>query len=218
MIDGFGGLEGLVVVDIDIFYGLAHSGNHRCQVLDVAHLADLLYLIVEVVQVELVLGQFLARFAHLLLVHGLLGLLHEGNHVAHSKDAVGYAVGVEDIQGLHLLARGNELDGLAGYGLDGECGTSAGVTVQFGEHHAVVVYGIVERQGGCDCILAGHGIYHEKALAGLHGLVHRAYLVHQFLVHAEAAGSIDNNYAVSLLSALGDGGFRYLYGIFLSFD
>ena len=52
--NGFDVLEG-IIVDVHILDGFAHTRNHACQVLEVAHLLDLLNLLVEVVEVELVL-------------------------------------------------------------------------------------------------------------------------------------------------------------------
>ena len=37
-----------IVIDVDVFYGFAHPRNHSGQVFDVAHLADLLDLIVKI--------------------------------------------------------------------------------------------------------------------------------------------------------------------------
>ena len=54
---------------------------------------------------------------HLLLligVEGLLGLLDQGEHVAHAEDPAGHPVGVEDVEVLQLLAGGGEQDRLAG--------------------------------------------------------------------------------------------------------
>ena len=56
--DGFYALE-CVVVDIDILDGFSYARYHRGEVFDVAHLLDLLYLRKEVVEVELILGDFL---------------------------------------------------------------------------------------------------------------------------------------------------------------
>ena len=104
-----------------------------------AHLLDLLYLLVEVPEVELVLGQFLGQLTGFLLVVLLLGLLDQGDHVAHAEDTVGDTVGMEDIEGLHLLAGADKLDRLVDHGLDREGGTAAGITVHLGEHHSVEV-------------------------------------------------------------------------------
>ena len=59
--------------------------------------------------------EFLLQLAGFLLVIRLLGLLHEGNHVAHAEYAVCDTLRMEDVEGLHLLACGNEFDRLARY-------------------------------------------------------------------------------------------------------
>ncbi len=115
--DGLDALE-RIIVDVHVLDGLAHARYHGSQVLDVAHLLDLLDLVVEVHESELVLGKLLLQLAGLLLIILLLGLLHEGYHIAHAEDSVGDTVRVEDIEGLRLLARAHELDRLADHSLD----------------------------------------------------------------------------------------------------
>ena len=74
--DGLGGLE-CIVRDVHILEGLVHPREHAHDVLHVAHLLDLLELVVEIVECELVLGDLLFERPGLLLVELLLGLLHE---------------------------------------------------------------------------------------------------------------------------------------------
>ena len=214
--DGLGALEG-VVGDVHILDGLAHAGNHGGEVLDVAHLLHLLDLVVEIPQGELVLGQLFLELAGLFLIKLLLGLFYQGDHVSHAQDAVCDALGVEHIQRFQLFAGGNELDGFSHYGLDGKGGTATGVTVHLGEDHAVKVQAVVEGLGGLNGILAGHGVNDEEGFRGLDGLVQGRYLVHQLLVHGQAAGGIHNDHAVSLGLGLGDGAARNLDGVLLPF-
>jgi hypothetical protein len=44
---------------------------------------------------------------------GLLGLLVEGEHVAHTQDALSHALRVEGFKRIHLLTNTHKLDGLA---------------------------------------------------------------------------------------------------------
>ena len=78
-------------------------------------------------------------------VEGLLGLLDQGEHVAHAEDARGHPVGVEDVEVVELLAVGREHDRLAGDRRDRQRGTAAGVAVELGEHHAVEADAVEER-------------------------------------------------------------------------
>ena len=80
-------------------------------------------------------------FLGLLLVEGLLGLVDEGEDVAHAEDAPGQAVGVEQVEVGQLLAGGREGDRLADDLLDRQRGAAAGVAVELGEDDAV------EREG-----------------------------------------------------------------------
>ena len=103
---------------LNAFHLAAHTGDHGRKVLDIAHLAHLLDLIVVIVEIVLVAGEFLAGFAGLFFVYRLLGLFHKGDDVAHAENAVGGALGVEDVERFHLFAGTDELDGLAGDSLD----------------------------------------------------------------------------------------------------
>ena len=47
--------------------------------------------------------------------------------------------GMERLDHVELFAGADELDGLAGDGLDGERSAAAGVAVELGEHHTVDV-------------------------------------------------------------------------------
>ena len=88
--DGLYTLEG-VVVDVEVLDLLTHTGNHTHEVLDVSHLLDLGDLCEEVVEVELVAGEFLGELACLFLVELFLCLLYERYDVAHAEDTIGHA-------------------------------------------------------------------------------------------------------------------------------
>ena len=91
-----------------------------------------------------------------------LGLLDEREHVAHAEDPVGHAVGVELLEVVELLAGGGEHDRPADHLLHRQGGAAAGVAVDLGEDHAVEAEGLVERLGGGDRVLAGHGVDDEE--------------------------------------------------------
>ena len=107
-----------------------------------AHLLDLLHLVEEVVEGELPLEQLGGGLLGLVLLEDLLGLLDEGEHVAHAEDAPGQAIGVEQVEVVELLAGGGEGDGPAHDLLDRERGTAAGVAVELGEDDAVELEGL----------------------------------------------------------------------------
>ena len=112
---------------------------------------------------------------------------------------------MEHVQRLHLLAGGDELDGLADDGLDGQGRAAAGVAVHLGEDDAVEVQAVVEGLRRLHGVLAGHRVHDEQRLRGLDGLVQGGNLVHQLLVHGQAAGGIDDDHAVALGFRLADG-------------
>ena len=94
----------------------------------------------------------------------LLGLLDQGEHVAHAEDAAGHAVGVEDVEVLELLAGGREHDRLAGHFTDRQRRTTAGIAVELGEHDTGEADAVAERLGGGDGVLADHGVEDEQGL------------------------------------------------------
>ncbi len=114
-----------------------------------AHLLELLHLVEEVVEGELPLHQAGGGRLGLVLLEDLLGLLDEGEHVAHAEDAAGEAVGVEQVEVLELLAGGGEGDGPADDLLHRERRAAAGVAVELGEDDAVELERLVEGLGAC---------------------------------------------------------------------
>ena len=109
----------------------------------------------------------------LLGVEDLLGLLDQGEHVAHAEDAAGHPVGVEDVEVLELLAGGREQDRLAGDLPDRQRGATAGVAVELGQHDAGEADAVAERLGGGDRVLADHRVEHEEDLVGVDGVADR---------------------------------------------
>ena len=112
-------------------------GHHPDEAGQRAHLLDLLHLLEEVLEGELALEQLGGRRLGLVLLVDLLGLLDEGEDVAHAEDAAGEAVGVEQVEVGELLAGGREGDRLADDLLDRERRAAAGVAVELGEDDAV---------------------------------------------------------------------------------
>ena len=82
---------------------LAHSRNHRGDILEVAELLDLLNLREEIVEIELV-GQYLfGETACLLLVILLLCALNERDNITHSENSVCHTLWMEHLKSIHLL-------------------------------------------------------------------------------------------------------------------
>ena len=66
-----------IIINVNIFQCLAHTGNHACQIFQITHLFDLLHLRKEVVEVELVACKFALQFLCLLFVELFLGTLYK---------------------------------------------------------------------------------------------------------------------------------------------
>ena len=81
---------------------------------------------------------------------------------------------------------------------DRQGGTTAGVTVELGEHHAVEADAVAEGLGGVDRVLADHRVDDEEDLVGADRVADVRGLLHQLLVDAEAAGGVDDHDVVDL--------------------
>ena len=104
-------------------------------------------------------GGFLQLLLHLLDIgelHLLLGLLHEGEHIAHPEDAARHPLGVKRLQGLHLLSRADELDRLAAHLADRQSGTTTGIAIKLGEHGSGDPHLVVEGPGEIGRFLTDH--------------------------------------------------------------
>ena len=195
--DGLYVLES-IIVDVEVLDGLAHTWYHANQVLDAAHLLDLLYLFVEVVEVKLILLDLLLQAACLLLVVLLLSPFDERNDIAHTEDAVCHTAWVERVERFHLLACADELDGLIDDASDAERSTTSGIAIKLGENNTRIVQPIIELLCRIDGVLTGHSVHDEEYLVRLSGITDVLYLLHQFLVDSLTTCRIDDEHVESL--------------------
>ena len=77
-------------------------------------------------------------------------------------------------------------------------GTTAGVAVELGEHHAVEADAVEEGLRRDDRVLADHRVDDEQHLVGAHGVADVGGLLHQLRVDAEPAGGVDDDDVVQL--------------------
>ena len=154
----------------------------------------------EVLEGEVLLGEELARhLVGLALVERLLGLLDEGEHVAHVEDAAGHPVGVEDLEVGDLLTGRGEHDRLAGDLGDRQGRATAGVAVELGQDDTGEGDALVEGLGGLDRGLADHRVDDEEDLVGLRSPSRMsAACCMRFVVDGEAAGGVDDDDVVLL--------------------
>ena len=138
-------------------------GQHAEHLLQRAHVLQGRHLREEVLEREVLVGGQLGR--HLLGLVGverLLGLLDQGEHVAHVEDARRHPVGVEELEVLQLLAGGGEHDRPAGDADHRQRGTTAGVAVELGQHDAGEADAVEERLRGGHRVLADHRVDDEQ--------------------------------------------------------
>ena len=202
--DGLHPVELAVVDRGERVLHLARAGQHAEQVADRTHLADGQHLLEEVLERQLARTDLGGGLLGLLGVEDLLGLLDEGQHVAHAEDAAGHPVGVEDVEVVELLACGREQDRDAGDLAHRQRGTAAGVAVQLGEDDAGESDTLAERLRGGDGVLADHRVDDEQHLVGIDGLADRGGLRHQLVVDAEPARGVDDDDVEVLGPRLGE--------------
>ena len=111
---------------------------------------------------------------------------------------------MEGVDSFHLLTRTDELDGLGNHSADTQSRTTAGITVELGQHHAVEIQTVVELLSRVHRILTRHGVNHEQGLIGIHRLFQGSDLVHHLLVNSQTTGGIDDDHVVPLGFGLAD--------------
>ena len=125
---------------------------------------------------------------------------------------------MEHIQGFHLLTRSDELNRLVHHAADTQCRSTTGVTVQLRQNDAVKIQTVIKLFCGIDCILSGHGIYHEQRLRRRDSFFDSRYLVHHLLVHSQTTGGIDDHYIVAEFLCFGNSILRFLHWVRLAFS
>ena len=195
----------LLVDVLDLLAHLPHARQHPEQLGHRAHLAHRLHLGQEVLEGEVLAAAELA--GHLLglaLVERLLGLLDEGEHVAHAEDARGHPVGVEGVEVVDLLAVRREHHLPAGHLRDRQGRATAGVAVELGQHDAVEADAVEERLRRVDRVLADHRVDDEQDLVGVDRVADVGGLLHQLGIDAQPAGGVDDHDVVHLLVGVHD--------------
>ena len=176
--------------DLDV----THARHHLHDVAERAHLLHLRHLCEEVFEIEVGLLHLLGQAFGFLVVDDLLGLLDEGDDVAHAQNTLGHAVRVEGVEVRGLLARAHVADRDARDGLHRQRRATAGVTVELGQDDdAGEGRGFVELSGHIDGLLAESGVGDEEDLVRLEGVAHAADFLHQVAVDLQAAGGVDDD-------------------------
>ncbi len=103
---------------------------------------------------------------------------------------------MEHVEVGQLLAGGREHDRLAGQRRDGQRGATSRVTVELGQHHAVVADAVEERLGGRDRVLADHRVNDEQHFVRFNGVPDGTGLRHHLRVDAQPAGGVDDDHVV----------------------
>ena len=189
--DGFGLGEVLLFLGADL--DVTHARHHLHDVAERAHLLHLRHLREEVFEIEVGLLHLLGQAFGFLVVDDLLGLLDEGDDVAHAQDTLGHAVGVEGVEVRGLLARAHVADRDARDGLHRQRGAAAGVAVELGQDNAGEGRGFVKLGGHVDGLLAEGGVGDEEDLVRLEGVADAADFFHQVAVDLQAAGGVDDD-------------------------
>ena len=168
--------------------------QHAHQLLERAHLADLLQLIAEILEGEIVFAELAFELAGFLFVDVLFGFFDQAEDVAHAENARDDAVGIERLERVVFFADADEFHRRAGNFADRKRRAAARVAVDFGEDHAGDAEALVKFAGGANGVLPDHGVGDEENFRGIQlALEHRKF-VHQLVVDVEAAGGVDEDH------------------------
>ncbi len=124
---------------------------------------------------------------------------------------------MENVDGVHLLARADKLDGLVNNRADRQGGTAASIAVEFGQHYAREVEAFVECLGGVDGILAGHRVDHKQDFLRIQRSFQILYFLHHGLVDGKAARRVDNDHVMMVGLGICHTVERYLDGVHIAF-
>ena len=195
------------VVDLlELLTSLGHPGQHPEQFAQGAHLLDRLHLFEELLESEgVTTGDLVGHALGLVGVECTLRLLDEREHVAHVEDAGGHAIGVEDLEVLHLLPDRGEHDRGPGGLAHGQGRTTACITIELGENHPVDAHAVLEGRRGLHRVLSDHGVDHKEQFVGLDGVPDGLGLPHQLLIDGQPASSVDDDHVVQRAFGLGQG-------------
>ena len=105
---------------------------------------------------------------------------------------------MELLEIIHVLTRGCEHNRFAGNRSHGKGRTTAGVTIEFREHHAGEVHALVESICGIHGVLTDHRINHEQDFLRLNSIADITRLLHEFSIHAQTACSINDHHVMEL--------------------
>ena len=159
----------------------------------------MLHLFEEIVQIELVLPKLLFHFQSFFFGVGILRMLDQAHHIAHSQDSGSDSIRMERLQSVVFLAGTHELDWLARYALGRKCRTASGITVHLGHHDAIHTQGFVEAGGDVHRILTGESVYDQQNLVRADVFLELFQLIHQLLINLQSAGSIHDQYIAALV-------------------
>ena len=191
------------VLLIDRFGSLSHLPHTRKLVEHsghAAHVLHLLELISEVLEIKtLALLNLASELVGLLLVELALCFLDKGEHITHSEDTRGHALGMEGLERIDLLAHAEKLDRPPRYLTNGKRCTATGVAIGLREHNAGQRQCISERAGRVRRVLAGHGVDDKQCFRRSNRGVHAPDLVHELFVDGEPACRVDDEYVLDPL-------------------
>ena len=198
----------------DLFGHFTHAGHHAHHALHAAHLEHLFELHFQVVHIELTLGHAAHHLFGLFGLDGFLRLFDEGDDVTHAKDAARDAFGFKGFERVHLFAKADEFDRLAGDRAHGQGCTAATVTVHTRQHDAGNADAVVEVFSRLHSVLAGQAIDHQQGFARVGNVTDGFDLLHQFFVDGQTASGVEHVDVVAAHCGLGLGAFGDLDGVF----
>ena len=113
---------------------------------------------------------------------------------------------MEQFQRIQLFADAEEFDGLSRHRPNRKQRPAARIAFHFCENDPAQTHALIELGGHRDGILPGHCIRNQQDFIGLHRRFHGNELIHEFVIHMQAAAGIEHHQVKPLFPSALDAG------------
>src|SRR5574344_78747 len=206
-----------IVVNIYILDSLTYAWYHPCQILNISHLFNLLYLLKEIIKIKLILTYLLLQAFCFLFIKLLLSTFYKRNNITHTKNTIRHTFWMENIDSFHFFSSTYEFDRFCHNSTDRKSCTTTHIAIKFSQYHAIKIKTVIKLFCCIHSILTCHGIYHEERFIRIYSTLETGDFIHHIFIYGQTTSSI-NDYDIITLrlsflySIIGD-----FYNVFISF-
>ena len=171
---------------------VTHTRNHVDEIGQRSHFSNLKHLIPKIFKGKLIFSKLSLQFNSLFFVHHGLSLLNHRQDIAHSQNPGCHSIRMEHFKIIKFFTNTDEFYRLIDDRLDGNCSSTSGISVHFGQNHAANIQRIIKGGGDVHCILTGHCISHKQNIRWLHPVPNTDKLLHQLRINVKPTCGIQN--------------------------